>query len=362
MLRKHTERTYSPPEIIKLVTALGSDPPRATATGDLIFQTICHNPPHQGSYKLFYYLDSGLFHCYTGCGDSFDIYTLIQRSRHCGFRESLDFIQTVLGITFGHRIGFEQQTTGDWEILERYSRMLGLSQVPVSAPEYDLLPSSILDLYPRAAPVEWEKDGITSEVCRQYNIRFDVSRNEIIIPHFDMNGQLIGIRSRTLDQEKADSGYKYFPTQLEDRDFRHTLRYNLYGLDKALPAVKRYSKILLGESEKLAMQCSSFYGSDSFAVSVCGSNISTFQRDMVVKLGVREVFLAFDKEYHEAYTEESDNYADKILRLASLFTPYATTYVLWDCKNLLGYKDSPSDKGKDILEQLMREKFEVTTS
>lgn len=362
MLRSQFERTYTAPEIIKLVTALGSDSPRATASGDLIFQTICHNPPHNGSYKLFYYQESGLFHCYTQCGDTFDIYELIQRSRHCRFREALDFISNVLGISFGQRVGFEQQVTDDWEVLDRYSRLLGLKQTELAQPTYDPLPKSLLDFYPPVAPIEWFKDGITLEACRKYDIRFDISSNEIIIPHFDVSGNLIGIRSRTLDEEKVAAGFKYMPTQLQGKDFRHTLRYNLYGLHKVKSAVQKYSKILLGESEKLALQCSSFYGDDNFAVSVCGSNISTFQRDTIVSLGVREVFLAFDKEYHEAFTEESDLYADKILKLASLFTPYATTYVLWDCEGLLGYKDSPTDKGKDVLERLMKTKFEVTTS
>jgi len=361
VFRSQFERTYSSADIIKLVTALGSDSPHATANGDLIFQTICHNPPHTGSYKLFYYQESGLFHCYTECGDSFDIYELIQRSRHCKFREALDFIQSVLNISFGQRIGFEQKTLDDWDILDRHAKALGISQSPAIVPEYTALPRSLMDYYASVYPLEWQKDWISPEACKRYDIRFDVSKNEIIIPHHDVHGNLIGIRSRSLDEDKVAAGFKYMPTQLGEDDFRHTLRYNLYGLHQVKPAVKRYSKILLGESEKLALQCASYYGDDSFAVAVCGSNISTFQRDIIVGLGVREVFLAFDKEYHEPFSDESDLYSDKMLKLAGMFTPYATTYVLWDCKGLLDYQDSPTDKGKDVLEQLMREKFEVTT-
>ena len=81
----------------------------------------------------------------------------------------------------------------------------------------------------------------------------------------------------------------------------------------------------------------------------------------MLSLGVREVFLAFDKEYHEPYSEESDLYADKILKLASLFTPYVSTFVLWDTEGLLSYQDSPADQGKAVLEQLMKTKFEVNT-
>jgi len=362
MIRTQFERSFSPPEIIKLVTALGSDPPRATSNGDLIFQTICHNPPHTGSYKLFYYQESGLFHCYTQCGDSFDIYELVKRVHHCNFGQALDFVQQTLGISFGQKIGFEQKISDDWEILDRYSQMLGLSQQQPPPPSYEPIPHGLLDLYPQVAPAEWMHEWITPEACKRFNIRFDVGRKEIIIPHYDHLGNLIGIRSRCLDEEAVAAGFKYIPTRIGNKDYRHTLRYNLYGLDKVKTAVQKYSKILLGESEKLALQCASFYGEDSFGVAVCGSNISTFQRDMIVGLGVKEVFLAFDKEYHKAYSEESDLYADKILKLAGLFTPYATTYVLWDSKDLLQYKDAPTDRGKEVLEQLMKEKFEITTN
>lgn len=113
--------------------------------------------------------------------------------------------------------------------------------------------------------------------------------------------------------------------------------------------------------EKAVLQSESFYGSNNFTVAVCGSNISTIQRDLILGLNVREVFIAFDKEFHEAYSDESDNYAERILRLAGMFTPYVTTYVLWDTEGLLGYKDSPTDRGQEVLEKLMKGKFEVET-
>jgi hypothetical protein len=40
---------------------------------------------------------------------------------------------------------------------------------------------------------------------------------------------------------------------------------------------------------------------------------------------------------------------------------YATTYIVWDKKGLLGFKQSPSDRGMDVLLELMRNKFEVKT-
>ena len=67
------------------------------------------------------------------------------------------------------------------------------------------------------------------------------------------------------------------------------------------------------------------------------------------------------KPHQLGISGKSDEYSEKILKLAYRFCPYFNTYVLWDSHNLLEFKDSPCDKGKTILEQLMKTKMEVTT-
>jgi len=344
-------------QVTQVLSALGSDSPHSSPDGRaLIFQTVCHNPPHHGSYKLFYYLNNGLFHCYTHCGDSFDIYELVMRSKGCGFYQALLFIQGILGFTLERKTGIQRKVVDDWQLIEKYTSRAQQSQQPL--PEY---PPSVLDYYKSVYPVEWLRDRITPQAMERFQIRFDPVKNEIIIPHFDPSGHLVGIRSRSLDPLAVSAGFKYIPTSLEGTDYRHPLRNNLYGLYQNLQAIQRCGKVVLFEAEKSVLQCAGYYGDDNFTVAVCGSNISHWQRDTLISLGVREVFLAFDKEYHTPFTPESDAYADKILNLASLFTPYVTTYVLWDMDGLLDYKDSPSDKGREALEQLMAKKFEVRT-
>lgn len=349
--------SLSKEQVTQILSALGSGSPRSSPDGKaLIFQTVCHNPPHQGSFKLFYYLDNGLFHCYTHCGDSFDIYELVMRSKECGFYQALLFIQGVLGFILERKTGIQRKIVDDWQIIEKYASRAPQSQQ--SLPEY---PLSVLDYYKPVFPVEWLRDRITPQAMKRFQIRFDPVKDEIIIPHFDMSGRLVGIRSRLLDFSAVSAGFKYMPTSLEGTDFRHPLRSNLYGLYQNLQAIQRCGKVVLFEAEKSVLQCAGYYGDDNFTTAVCGSNISHWQRDTLLSLGVREVFLAFDKEYHTPFTPESDAYADKVLNLASLFTPYVTTYVLWDMDGLLDYKDSPSDKGRGVLEQLMAKKIEVTT-
>jgi len=354
------QRTFTVEQIIQLLATLGSDV-KEGSDGTLMFRTVCHNPPHTGSYKLYYYPETGKFHCYTECGDSFDVYTLVCRALHCDFRQALEYLQTTLHLETAQPLGLMnglKVMTGDWELLERYASRAQ----PAPLAPYEELPPSLLGYYAHVTPVEWEADGIPPQVMEKFGIRFHVAENEAIIPHYDMQGRLIGIRARSFDPAKVAAGCKYMPAVLQGRDYRHSLKNNLYGLHLVRPGIEVSGKIMLCEGEKSVMQSYAMYGDRSFTVAICGSSISTAQRDLVLSLGVREVFLALDKEYHTFGTPESRHYAEKLIRLAQLFTPYATTYVLYDTEDLLNYKDSPTDRGREVLEQLMRTKFEVETT
>ena len=60
--------------IFDLLQEWGGDPEYSEF--GILSATICHNAPGEGSKKLYYYENSGLFRCYTGCDASFDIFEL----------------------------------------------------------------------------------------------------------------------------------------------------------------------------------------------------------------------------------------------------------------------------------------------
>ena len=352
-MTRAVKQDFTNEQIIQVVLALGSQGYREGKKDELIFQTVCH---HGSSYKLYYYPENKLFHCYTDCGDSFDLYHLVQRSRNCSYDSAVNFVYHTLGIGF-LRKGFVslQHFTDDWELFRKYQSVEKNTEDFV--PQY--YPTTIIDYYLKFYPYEWLEEGITEKTMDKFFIRFDVVNNRIVIPQFDINGGLIGVRARCLNEEDVEAKRKYIPVTIQDTIYRHPTNYNLYGLYQNQNAIRRIKKILLFEAEKSVMKCDGFYGDSNFTVAVCGSAISNYQRSLILSLGVTEVFIAFDKEYHHAYTEESDKYAEKIYSLAYKFAPYVTTYVLWDVDDLLGYKDSPADKGKEVLEKLMLNKFEV---
>ena len=78
---------------------------------------------------------------------------------------------------------------------------------------------------------------------------------------------------------------------------------------------------------------------------------------MLLKLGVQEIIIAFDKENDkDIASEQSLTYQAKLVGLAQKFTPYVNVYLVYDFKGLLDYKDSPFDKGQETLEKLLKEK------
>ena len=62
-------------DVFELLDEFGGEP-RYTNFG-IISRTICHNPKGEGSFKLYYYENSQMFHCFTGCNDSFDAFELV---------------------------------------------------------------------------------------------------------------------------------------------------------------------------------------------------------------------------------------------------------------------------------------------
>jgi hypothetical protein len=146
---------------------------------------------------------------------------------------------------------------------------------------------------------------------------------------------------------------------------------NLYGLDKHIRGIKKTKKVLIVESEKSVMLAHDYYGKDTFVVATCGFNISNWHRNMLLSLGVEEVMLGYDKDFlpieFEDYDPDSEEYkkyerfVNRIYSLAHKFTPYCKTYVLWDNLGLLQKKDSPFDRGKEVLETLMKNKIKIDT-
>lgn len=324
-----------------------------------ITNTICHNGIKP---KLYFYKDTKTFYCYTECG-SLDIISLVMSYNNYNNSEiykAINWICNKLKIdTFKVEFG-NVDIISDWDFIKNYNLNNKTKIYKNIDKFYD---KKILNIFQKLYYSSWIEEGISIETMNKFQIMYSTLNQSIIIPHFDMNNNLLGVRTRKLIKDEIKSFGKYAPFQLGNKIYNHSLNINLYGLNKNIKGIVKKRKIMLVEAEKSVLQTDTMFGEDNFTVALCGNNFSEFQRDIILNLGVNEVIIGLDKQYLAVGNEEYYKWANHIKRkIIDKLSPFVVVSVLWDIDNLLDYKDSPTDKGKDILLKLMENKIYVGTN
>lgn len=232
-------------EIINIVQNLGAD--RYIEREDyIIFPTICHNiDSNEASLKLYYYKDSKTFHCYTHCDETFDIYKLFDKVYDLQEKDYNFYTDVVSIILNQSKVDkkllvfdeFKYESTKDK--YKKKNREIELKEFP----------KGVLGVFTREFPAQWREEGIKDSIMEKYNIMFSISQNKIIIPHYDINDRLIGIRGRALNQDEIDAGCKYMPVKIENKWYSHSLSLNLYGINLNKEGIRRTRKVILFEGE-----------------------------------------------------------------------------------------------------------------
>ena len=101
----------------------------------------------------------------------------------------------------------------------------------------------------------------------------------------------------------------------------------------------------------------SYFGADNdISVATCGFNLLSYQVELLISCGAKEIIIAFDKQFQEQGDEEWEKLVKKLYNIHDKYGSYVQISYLFDKQNLLDYKDSPIDKGKDIFLQLFKER------
>ena len=320
----------------------------------IVSRTICH----QGdSHKLYYYDNTKLFRCYTGDCGAFDIFELIQKMQDVDLNTAIYFVVNFLNLQVE-----EDYDDSAAEILadfRRYEKIARLSSLQKDEAIFPEIPDYI-KYYPQPRLLNWEKENISNDVCKYMNIHYNPVNGSILIPHYDINDRLIGIRQRTLVQEDEIYG-KYRPARLLGNLCNHPLAFNLYGLNKAKENIIDMKIAIIVESEKAVLQYISYFGTKSnICVAVCGSSISEYQFQLLMKCGIQELVIGFDKDFQELNTEEHQQVEKKLLKLYDKYNHRVNVSFLFDIENnTLGYKDSPLDCGKEAFLHLWRNRIMI---
>lgn len=345
--------------VFEIVEEFGGDP-RRTDFG-FISATICHNDIGEGSHKLYYYENTALFRCYTGCDSYFDIFELIKKIKEVrgggewGLYDSVRWIAARYG--WGPSVQEEDvPNLADWKLLEKYNKLHNTKNVSVvKLPEYD---KTILNNLSYPLIADWIDEGITKEVLKANQIGYYPPGEQITIPHFDIDGRFIGLRGRSLGQDDADRFGKYRPLIVGKDMYNHSLGLNLYNINNSAPHIKTAKTAIIFEGEKSCLLYQSYFGRENdISVACCGSSVSSIQMTILLNLGVKEIVIAFDRQFKQKNDEEFKHLVKNLKGIKARYGQYAIISFIFDTEDVLPYKASPIDCGPDIFLNMFKKRI-----
>lgn len=315
----------------------------------ILMPTVCHNADEkEASWKLYYYKNSHIFQCYTECGSQ-TIFTFLKNyynARDIVYDWYEDILQVILNCS---NIKNRSKNPNKYKsIQDNYMPQKQRQQLPS-------YPEGILDVFIKYYPIEWLNDNISTDAMDKFNIRFSPTQNKIIIPHYDVNGRLVGIRGRALNTWEIENFGKYMPVQIENKWYSHPLSLNLYGLNITKENIKKTGIAYLFEAEKSVLQFESF-NLLNCATAVCGSKLNKYALDILIReCHPNEIVICFDQEEEPGSSE----YFNRLYQLCKKYNIYSNFSFIYDKEKLLKLKDSPSDRGEKIFKQLLSKRVKV---
>ena len=334
-------------KIKKLLDRL--DIPYQETDSYLLMPTACHHSElDEASWKLYYYKNNHIFYCYTECS-GMSIFKFLRNYyeiRQIDFDWYQDIYKVILDCSNYRQ--FDSFTSQKYKPIRNMYKAAELQKLPT-------YPDGILNCFTKFYPPEWLKDGISKASMDKFNIRYSIPQNKIIIPHYNANNELVGIRGRALNEWEVENVGKYMPVQIEGKWYSHPLSLNLYGLNWTKENIKRTGICFLVEAEKSVLQMEGWDFANCSA-AVCGSQFNKHALKLLMQTArPREVVICFDKEELPG----SEDYFNKLWSIGKKYQNYCDFSFIYDRENLLNMKDSPTDHGADTFWKLYRKRVKI---
>lgn len=345
--------------VFELLNDFGGDPEYSDF--GLLCSTICHNFPGEGSRKLYFYDNTGLFKCYTGCDSTFDIFELtmkvfkIQQGRDIDLNDAVRYVAAKFGI-MGEYEEVDLDLPIDWKLFDGYTRVqdIELKDYSVQLKDYDDTILSRLNYNIILTP--WLNEGISQKAIEDCRIGYFPGTDQITIPHFDKDGRFIGLRGRSMAQDEVERWGKYRPMKILGVMYNHPLGMNLYNLNNSKDNIKLLGKAIVFESEKSCLLYRSYFDTD-ISVACCGSNISAYHIHMLLEAGAKEIIVAFDRQFQEINDKEFIHLTTNLTKLHNKYKNDVQLSFIFDKNMITSYKASPIDEGKEKFLQLFKERI-----
>lgn len=280
--------------------------------------------------------DNHVFYCFsTGYGG--DVIDFLKYYYKCSTKEAIGKLEAYCG-TDGVTLSTTQRLPAT-NICRKFR-----NKKPTSKPSTaKVLPDSCMDKYIENEHLDvWMNEGISKDVLKKYQVRFDPLANRLVYPIRNLKGEIVNIGGRTLDKDYKAKGikkYNYYQSW-------GTINV-VFGLYQNKDAIVEARNLILFEGAKSVMLANTWEINNcgSILTSHLGKNQMTLLLDFCSKNRVSVTF-ALDKEI--------DIRKDKhIMQLKR----YLNVYYLWDWQDLLpDEKMAPVDMGKEIFQTLLSDK------
>ena len=364
------KQTLTIEQVYDFLSELGGEPEVQQNHETIVSKTICHGGSKR---RLYYYDNTKLFRCFTDCADSFDIFELTKKVKSLmspklritkegtsyldewNLPESIEYVAQYFNFSPKEKqVTDGNEVLEDWKVLSNYNRISKIDK-KTQVVELKIYDDRVLKNLPRPKISPWIEENITQQILDRNNICYDAKNCGIVIPHYDTSNQLVGIRERTLIKEEEIKG-KYRPAYINGQLYNHPLSFNLYNLNNSKDNIAKIQKVFIFESEKSCLKYASYFGSENdISVAVCGSSLISYQVDLLIKTGAKELIVAFDRE---GSSIDKTKYVKKFYDMKKKYGNLINLSFMYD-KNgeYLDFKDSPIDNGKEVFLELFKRRI-----
>lgn len=262
---------------------------------------------------------------------NYDIIIYIIKTRNVEFIDVLKVIKTELGIADFYNFNTQKSVFGGF-----YDK-IHKTNSDLYVKSYD---ESILNDYQNIYNSRFAKDNISFLTQECFQIGYSLETQRITIPIRNAYGEIIGIKGRAnWEVDAEEPKYLYLVSC--------SMSSTLYGYCQNYKYLSN-GDIIIFEAEKSVLQCHS-YGIYN-CVSLGSNSLSITQCKLLMELNPKKIIFMLDKSL------DYENTKINITKLSAFTRMFDTQIYWWDwTKNkTLPDKSSPSDFGKEVFKEILK--------
>ena len=202
--------------------------------------------------------------------------------------------------------------------------------------KHPLLDSRSYDDFIKGPVREWLEEGIRQEEIDTFDIRLDLRSNRIVYPVYDMEGNFINVKGRTLfrDYKKLNiqKYINYYPVGSVDY---------FQGYYVTAPYIRDTKEIKVFEGIKSVMKLFGYGFCDGLSAEK--HTLTDKQIQWLIQADIKDVVFCYDSDV--SYEEKA------VLRDLNILKRFLNVYIVKEKDGLLGgpeAKNSPVDCGRDV--------------